>query len=208
MFYLNPNKTGDFYSNLQSNPAPGLLQFPDQFMSEFFKEGKRCAGCVDIEHDGEKVTSCVWNEEKYQTWVEANPEPDTLSENKEARIAQSKTDLATYLESHPLQWTDGNYYSITAEKQAQLTSKIMAATMAQTMSQPYVLTWNSTGEVCKEWELAALSALAFAIDQRVTALVSYQQTQEVAMRNAETQEELDAIVVDYDSVGANSEATK
>lgn len=177
-------------------------------MSEFFKEGKRCAGCVDIEHDGEKVTSCVWNEEKYQTWVEANPEPDTLSENKEARIAQSKTDLATYLEAHPLQWTDGNYYSITAEKQAQLTSKIMAATMAQTLSQPYVLTWNSTGEICKEWELADLSALAFAIDQRVTALVTYQQTQEVAMRNVETQEELDAIVVDYDSVGATSEATK
>lgn len=208
MFYLNPNKIGDFYSNLQSNPAPGLVLFPDQFMSEFFKEGKRCAGCVDIEHDGEKVTSCVWNEEKYQTWVEANPEPDTLSENKEARIAQSKTDLATYLEAHPLQWTDGNYYSITAEKQAQLTSKIMAATMAQTLSQPYVLTWNSTGEICKEWELADLSALAFAIDQRVTALVTYQQTQEVAMRNVETQEELDAIVVDYDSVGATSEATK
>ena len=208
MFYLNPNKIGDFYSNLQSNPAPGLVLFPDQFMPEFFKEGKRCAGCVDIEHNGEKVTSCVWNEEKYQTWVEANPEPDTLSENKLARIAQSKADLATYLESHPIQWTDGNYYSITAEKQAQLTSKIMAATMAQTLSQPYTLTWNSTGDVCTEWELADLSALAFAIDQRVTALVSYQQTQEVAMRNAETQEALDVIVVDYDSVGANSEATK
>ena len=126
----------------------------------------------------------------------ANP----LSGAIESRIAQSKADLATYLETHPITWTDGEPYSITADKQAQLTSKIMAATMAQTLSQPYTLTWNSTGEVCREWTLQDLSALAFAIDARVTALVSYQQTQEVAMRNAASREELDAIVVDYDAV--------
>lgn len=131
------------------------------------------------------------------------PAPD-IEPIKQQKITQSKTDLATYLETHPLQWTDGEYYSITAEKQSQLTSKVMAATMAQTMSQPYTLTWNSTGEVCKEWELSGLSALAFAIDARVTALVSYQQTQEIAMRNAQTLEELEAIVVDYDSVETTS----
>lgn len=127
------------------------------------------------------------------------PEPD-LEPIKAKRIAQSKSDLAAYLETHPLQWTDGEYYSITAEKQQQLTSKIMASTMAQTMSADYHLTWNSTGEVCREWTLQDLSTLAFAIDARVTALVSYQQAQEVAMRNASTLAELDAIVVDYDSV--------
>lgn len=127
------------------------------------------------------------------------PEPD-LEKIKAARISQSKADLASYLEAHPIQWTDGEYYSITAEKQQQLTSKIMAATMAQTMSADYHLTWNSTGEVCREWTLQDLSALTFAIDARVTALVSYQQHQEVAMRDASTPEELDAIVVDYDSV--------
>lgn len=124
----------------------------------------------------------------------------TLQELKDARIAQSKTDLETYLAAHPLQWTDGEYYSITAEKQNQLTSKIMAATMAQALSTDYTLTWNSTGEVCKEWTLQDLSALAFAIDARVTKLVGYQQAQEVAMRNAETLDELNAIEVDYDAV--------
>lgn len=137
------------------------------------------------------------DQEAYAAAMEAaNP----LSGVIEARIAQSKADLATYLETHPISWTDGENYSITAEKQAQLTSKIMAATMAQTLSQPYTLTWNSTGQVCREWTLQDLSALAFAIDARVTALVSYQQTQEVAMRSAATREELDAIVVDYESV--------
>ena len=58
----------------QSNPAPGLVYFPDEFLSEYFKEGKRAAGFVEIEHDGTKVTSCVWDEEAYQQWCEANPE--------------------------------------------------------------------------------------------------------------------------------------
>lgn len=191
------NKQTNF---IQSTPAPGLLEFKDEFIPEFYKDGKRAAGFVTITDDGTTVTSCVWDEEAYQAWCEANPAPDMLAENKAARIEQSKTDLAAYLATHPLLWTDGQYYSITAEKQAQLTSKIMAATMASQTSTPYTLTWNSTGETCTEWTLSDLSALAFAIDARVTALVSYQQTQEVAMRNATTQDELDAIVVDYDTV--------
>lgn len=198
--YLNLNKQGDAYPALQSNPAPGLVYFPDGFIHVFYPADKRAAGFVTIEHDGQKVTSCVWDDEAYQSWVDANPGTDELEIAKTERIKQSKDDLASYLESHPLQWTDGEYYSITQEKQNQLTSKIMAATMAQTLSADYTLTWNSTGEVCKEWTLSDLSALAFAIDKRVTSLVTYQQTQEVAMRNAITQEELNAIVVNYDSV--------
>lgn len=119
---------------------------------------------------------------------------------KAAKIQQSKAALEAYLQAHPLQWTDGEYYAITGEKQRQLTGKILSATMAQTLSADYTLTWNSTGEVCRAWTLADLSALAFAIDARVTKLVSYQQTQEVAMRAAVTLEELDAIEVDYDTV--------
>lgn len=195
MQYYNKNA-----NSIQSTDAPGLLEFPDEFIPEFYKDGKRAAGFVIITDDGQRVTSCVWNEEAYLAWCEANPAPDMLAENKAARIEQSKTDLAAYLATHPLLWTDGQYYSITAEKQAQLTSKIMASTMASQTSTPYTLTWNSTGETCTEWTLSDLSALAFAIDARVTALVSYQQTQEVAMRNAATQDELDAIVVDYDTV--------
>lgn len=132
--------------------------------------------------------------------VELLGEADGLSTAKNAKIQQSKDALAKYLAENPLQWTDGEHYSITSDKQQQLASKIMAATMAQTLSTDYILTWNSTGEVCKEWTLQDLSALAFAIDARVTKLVGYQQAQEVAMRNAETLDELNTIEVDYGSV--------
>lgn len=70
--YINPTTLSN-----QSNPAPGLLLLPEEFLPEYFKEGKRAAGFVKIEHDGTKVTSCVWDEEAYQAWCEANPEqPD------------------------------------------------------------------------------------------------------------------------------------
>lgn len=119
---------------------------------------------------------------------------------KQQRIDQSNADLEAYLESHPLQWTDWNYYSITSEKQAHLTSKVTAATLAQQMGVRYTLKWNTTGDVCKEWKLEDLVELAFAIDARVSALVEYQQAKEKEIVAAQTLEELNAIVVDYDSV--------
>lgn len=69
MNYINPNNL-----SVQSTPAPGLLEFPDEFMPIFYQEGKRAAGFVVIENDGRRVTSCVWDEEAYQKWCEENPE--------------------------------------------------------------------------------------------------------------------------------------
>lgn len=87
--YLNPTKQGDSYPALQSNQAPGLLYFPDELISVFYPSDKRAAGFVTIEHDGEKVTSCVWDDEAYQRWAEANPEQPAQTEqpNLEERVA-------------------------------------------------------------------------------------------------------------------------
>lgn len=208
MKYLTPtpNPSGA-YPAPQSNPFPGAIPLTDE-QAQMVVDYNGFVIITSQEEEYEEgffrtVYTVEPDTEAWEAWKESlPPEPDALEEAKAGKISKSKTDLADYLETHPLQWTDGEYYSITAEKQQQLTSKIMAATMAQTLSTEYTLTWNSTGEVCKEWTLQDLSALAFAIDARVTALVTYQQTQEVAMRNAATLEDLEAIVVDYDSVEA------
>lgn len=150
---------------------------------------------------------CRWDE-KTQSWesapipdeVKPKPDPDALPKAKKARVVQSKSDLESYLASHPITWTDGNPYSITREKQQQLTSKILSAVLAAQTSTPYDLTWNATGEECTSWTLEEISALAFAIDARVTALVSYQQKKEVEILAAQTLEELERIEVDYDTV--------
>lgn len=164
---------------------------------------KGAAGYIKPQWDADTST---WieaaTEEEIAAWELAHPDPNarTLEEEKAARIAQSKADLDAYLLAHPLTWTDGNQYAITREKQQQLTAKILSATLAAQTATPYALTWNATGQECAPWTLENLAALAFAIDARVTALVSYQQAREVAMREAATAEALAAIEVDYDAV--------
>lgn len=119
----------------------------------------------------------------------------TLEQAKARRIQQSKDDLEAYLEAHPITWTDGETYSITQEKQNQLMGTIAAA---QIDGQPPE--WNTTGGVCRAWDLTELCALAVAIKDRVKALVKYQQAKEVAIREADSLEALAAIEVNYDTV--------
>lgn len=170
----------------------GFYWWPDYLEQDTFEQYE---GFVTLEVARGTVVSCAPNQPAFEAWQAAR-----LAARKVERIAESKTQLSDYLLCHPMQWTDGQYYAITAEKQQQLTSKIMSATLATQTSTPYSLTWNATGEECQAWTLENLTALAFAIDARVTSLVSYQQAQEVAMREASTLEALEAIQVDYDSV--------
>lgn len=197
MYYISsqPNEFGN-YGNPMQNFFNECYNLPDNLLTPYIE----ARGFVNFTLDDNTVTAIETNQEALGAYLAANPDPDILEVAKEQRIQQSNDDLEKYLADHPLLWTDGKYYTITRAKQQQLTSKILSATLAKSMGTPYNLTWNDTGEVCKSWTLENLSALAFAIDARVTALVTYQQTQEVAMRNAESLEALEAIVVDYDTV--------
>ena len=196
MFILNETPVDGKYQDIVEWPgvkAPnGYLWWPDYLEKDTFEQYQ---GFVELEVARGAVVSCTPNQPAFEAWQAAQ-----LAARKLERIAESKAQLADYLLCHPMQWTDGQYYAITAEKQQQLTSKIMSATLAAQTSTPYSLTWNATGEECQAWTLENLTALAFAIDARVTSLVSYQQAQEVAMRDAPTLEALEAIPVDYDSV--------
>ena len=116
------------------------------------------------------------------------------------KITESKTTLAEYLASHPLQWTDGKYYSVTSEKQALLTSNLSLYQISTSAGQPFKLTWNSTGDDCVEWTYEELAALALAIGTYVRPFVSRQQELELAIKACATMEELDAIEINYDPV--------
>ena len=196
MFILNETPVDGKYQDIVEWPgvkAPnGYLWWPDYLEKDTFEQYQ---GYVILEVARGTVVGCAPNQPAFEAWQAAQ-----LAARKVERIAESKAQLSDYLLCHPMQWTDGQRYAITAEKQQQLTSKIMSATLAAQTGTPYALTWNATGEECQAWTLENLAALAFAIDARVTSLVSYQQAQEVAMREASTLEALEAIPVDYDSV--------
>lgn len=191
----SPNASGAF-PPLQHwgglTPPAGFDVWPDELEQDTFQQYN---GFVILTVVRGTVVSCQPNQPAFEAW-----QAEQLAARKVERIAESKAQLSDYLLCHPMQWTDGQYYAITAEKQQQLTSKIMSATLAAQTGTPYSLTWNATGEECQAWTLENLTALAFAIDARVTSLVSYLQAREVEMRDASTLEALEAIPVDYDSV--------
>lgn len=76
----------------------------------------------------------------------AQQPPVDLPALRAERIADSKTALATYLESHPLTWSDGKAYTVTAEKQALLNNALAVYQLATASGQPTELRWNATGE--------------------------------------------------------------
>lgn len=123
-----------------------------------------------------------------------------LAEAAKVKVTESKTALSEYLATHPLQWTDGKYYSVTSEKQALLTSNLSLYQLAVSNGQPFKLTWNSTGDECVEWVYEELAALALAIGTYVKPFVSRQQELELAIKACTTMKELDAIEINYDPV--------
>lgn len=118
----------------------------------------------------------------------------------EQKITESKIMLAQYLESHPLTWTDGKQYNVTQEKQNILMGNLMGYILESQIHSGVELTWNATGEECVPWPFENLSALAVAIKDYVTPLVSYQQTKEVELKNCQTSQAVYNVVIDYDQV--------
>ena len=123
-----------------------------------------------------------------------------LESLKTSKISQSKIALSTFLSLHPIQWTDGKYYSVTSEKQALLTSNLALYQISTAAGQPFKLTWNSTGDECVEWTYDDLAALALAIGVYVKPFVSHQQELEIGIKACTTSAEVDAIEISYDSV--------
>lgn len=127
---------------------------------------------------------------------------DSLSVFKRNKIAESKEVLKTYLASHPLfskvKYKDGRYYTVTEEKQRQLTSKMAMYDIYSQQSLDYTILWNDAGNTSEEWTIEELTKLSMEIDEYVTPLVSKQQTYEVDVNNAVDEDEVNSIVLNYE----------
>ena len=185
---------------LQSTPAPGLLEFPDEFLSEFFKEGKRAAGFVVIEDDGKRVTACRWDEEAYQAWVEEHPAPDLLAPAQAARQEENKAALAAWLAAHPLTWTDGKQYGVEEQDQNEMALNLMQYQAAVLAGQDAPLEWHAQKEACRTFEQEEYLGLSMAISAYVYPYRRYQEQVKQAIYSAKTVEEVQAVVIDYESV--------
>lgn len=134
------------------------------------------------------------NPENYLNYI-VNPELDKL---KNEKIAESKTLLAEYLSSHPLfskaKYEEGRYYTVTEEKQRQLTSKMAMYNIYSQQSLSYpLLKWNDVGNICEDWTVEELTKLAMEIDAYVTPLVEKQQAYEKMIQKVSNIEEFNII---------------
>lgn len=136
------------------------------------------------------LENCIAEKEKAQE--------KSLEERKEEKIALSKLMLSEWLANNPMLYSDGNYYSVTEEKQSLLNSNLASYERATAAGIPYPLKWNSTGAECTEWEYADLIALSLSIAAYVAPKVSTQQAVEVQIRACETKEEVDGVVISYE----------
>lgn len=123
---------------------------------------------------------------------------ESLDDLKASKIAESKKLLAEWLENNPMQYSDGEYYSVTAEKQALLNGNLASYERAHSAGADYPLKWNATGKECTSWEYADLVALSLAIAAYVAPKVSIQQEIEVRVTSCTDTEELKQIVISYD----------
>lgn len=134
------------------------------------------------------------NPENYLNYI-VNPELDKL---KNEKIVESKTSLAEYLSSHPLfskaKYEEGRYYTVTEEKQRQLTSKMAMYNIYSQQSLSYpLLKWNDVGNICEDWTVEELTKLAMEIDAYVTPLVEKQQAYEKMVQKVSNIEEFNII---------------
>ena len=130
-----------------------------------------------------------------------------LEQNKRNKVLTSKEMLKTYLEDYPIVSTAHNgvagRYSVTNEKQTLMMSQYMTYKIEKEMNPDAKLTWNETGKSCEEWTEQEFLQLILEIKAYVYPLVSYQQLLEEQIDSCATQEQLDEIVINYNSVGKN-----
>lgn len=192
MYYYNKA-----YNSIQSEPAQGLLEFPDEFMPIFYQSDKRAAGFVDVTDDGQKVTSCVWNDEAYQAWCAENPAPDALESartEKEAELSTACNQAITAgMDVTTTQGTE--HFSLQETDQINLTTAYNAV-MSGATHYPY----HADGALCRMFtadEIMAISAASIKHKMYHTTLCNHLLTW---ARRAETEEELDGITYTADGL--------
>lgn len=150
-------------------------------------------------------SDCAYNPSKYK-YVDNNfilnpdysPLPVDINGKKLTKIEESKVKLSQWLLNNPLLYTDGKYYSVTEEKQSLLNGNLASYERATKAGIDYPLKWNSTGEECTEWSYDDLIVLSLSIAAYVAPKVSIQQALEVKIKECETLEELEEVVISYD----------
>lgn len=198
MHYISktPNSAGH-YGNPTQQPFDECVSLPDELLNDYIKSN----GFATIAVQDGMVTSVKKNEAAWEAWNAAQPPADMDTLRAEKQAANKKA-LADWLAAHPLTWTDGNVYGTTKDDQDEMALNYMQYQLAVSANQPAVLEWHTQKKSCHIFTLEEYTALSLAIAAYVYPYLRYQEAVKEAIYMAQSKEELDAIEIDYGSVGA------
>ena len=160
----------------------------------------RQAASLPAETVKEKLISCLENGVismgEFATAGESIPGGLTLDDWKKAAHAVNCKTLAVYLATHPLQWTDGELYSVTEDDQQLMLLNLSTYKMGLTSE----LKWNSHTKKCRVFTEEEFGLLTAAIDAFVRPRVERCQDYKEQIFQAQTIQEVEAITFDFDDV--------
>ena len=140
--------------------------------------------------------------EELAAWEAEHPAPavdlDTLRTSKQD---VNKAALADWLAAHPLTWTDGKTYGVTEQDQTEMAINLAQYQLATAAGQPAALEWHAQKQQCHTFTIEEYTSLSLAVAAYVYPYRRYQEQVKAAIYAAQGKEELDAIKIDYGSVG-------
>lgn len=145
--------------------------------------------CVESEIETTPIEPHVPTEEEIAT---------QLVSAKKSKITESNKKLEEFLLNNPLLFTDGNYYSVTMEKQNLLTSALTLYNLKLNAGLNPVFKWNSTGDTCVEMPIETGMALAISIGAYVEPIVEQQRIIEKQINMCTTIDEVNSVVIKYE----------
>lgn len=198
MYYIKQNtNAADNYGSVMFQPFDDCISLPDEFLQPYLDAN----GFVNITVEDGVVTSVEKNVEAWEAWNAAQP-PVDLDALRAAKQEVNKAALADWLAAHPLTWTDGKVYGVTEQDQTEMAINLAQYQLAVAAGQPAVLEWHTQKKSCHTFTLEEYTALSLSIAAYVYPYRRYLEAVKETIYEAQSKEELNAIEIDYGSVGA------
>lgn len=200
MYYMSLEKSSSgAYPPLQTSPKDGLIPITEEQMQVFTDN----MGFVTVTTNEDGSTVISPNKVELNKWLASIPDP--LPSLKDAKQEENKAALKTWLYEHPLTWVDGKVYGVTEEDQNEMAMNLQQYTLQKQAGREVVLEWHTQKKQCHTFTEEEYGALMLAVIDYVYPYRRRLEEIKESIYSCKTEDELDRVVIDYDTVAQKTE---